>query len=85
MKKGSFRRFPLVMMYWLRKDGSVVIPPLDSSQPLDTMDAMFNDYAYFSTTQSDGKIDDVECVHSISELLKWIDSLNIYNSYVPSS
>lgn len=31
MNKGSFSHFPLVMMYWLRKDGSIEIPPQDSS------------------------------------------------------
>ena len=61
---------PLIMLYWLKKDGGGEI----SNGATYTFDIVLDDYAYYSSNPSDGKIDDAECVHSSSEFLSWLNS-----------
>lgn len=35
-------------MYWIKKDGSIVIPGINSNDSPKTFDNLFDDFAYFS-------------------------------------
>lgn len=79
MQKASFPRMPLIMLYWLKKDGGGEI----SNGATHTFDIVLDDYAYYSSNSSNGKIDDAECVHSSSEFLSWLNSTTTIQQYVP--
>lgn len=83
MQKPSFKSLPLMMIYWLKKDGSIIIPDIGSSGTAQAFDALFDDFAYFSINQADDQVDDVRCVHSTNEIISWIDSLDAYATYKP--
>ena len=55
MNKFSFRHLPLLMMYWLQKDGAMLIPDAaGSSSTPEYYDIVNDNFAYFSSNASDG-------------------------------
>ena len=82
MNDSPTKEMPLLMMYWLKKDGATQINPADGDSD-QYADATFKKFAYFNSNASSADIEDARCVHDTAGIIRWIQSIPWFSTYVP--